>query len=370
MFDVVRRARARLLGAGEASLSVPVFDGAFTPNNMLEEAPVFFEHPDLEDLGVAHDGGLFAACGQDVVRLDPSGHASTVARFDAPIQALALRADGGLAVALGGRVLFEGGAEHGRQLTSVAGRALSGVNALHSGPDGKLLISEGSMRRPYSQWSHDLLEHGQTGRVLEFDPAHGATRVLVSGLAYCFGVCASATNILATESWAHRIVKLGANRSTTVLDALPGYPARMVRAADGGYWLCLFAGRTQLLEFILREDDFREEMMRTVEPKYWFAPSLLSGRDFLEPQQTAGVMQMGIMKPWAPPRSYGLVVRLDANLQPLYSLHSRAGGRNHGVVAAVEHGDDLFVLAKGAGRILRLSLAKLESDRNQRSNVQ
>ena len=157
--------------------------------------------------------------------------------------------------------------------------------------------------------------------------------------------------------------------SIAMLDALPGYPARLGHSVDGGYWLSLFAGRTQLLEFILREDDFRKEMMRTVPPNYWFAPSMLSGRDYLEPQQTAGVMQMGIMKPWAPPRSYGLVVRLDNKLQPLYSLHSRAGGRHHGVVAAVESADHLFVLSKGAGRILRVPLAQLDCGLNRRSSA-
>ena len=113
------------------------------------------------------------------------------------------------------------------------------------------------------------------------------------------------------------------------------------------------------MEFILREDDFRKEMMRTVQPHLWYAPSLLAGRNYLEAQQTAGVMQMGIMKPWAPPRSYGLVVRLDAQLQPLYSFHSRAGGRHHGVVAVQEQGDHLFALSKGSGRILRLALDSL-----------
>ncbi len=367
MIEAIRRISDRILGRGEASLSVPVFDGAYTHNNLLEEAPVLLERSGLEDLAIADDGTLFAACGHEVLRIDRDAHPSTVAQFDAPLQALALRTDGGMAVALGGRILIEGGAEHGKELASVEGRALQGVNALHSGPDNRLLISEGSMRRPYSQWSHDLLEHGQTGRVLQYDPATGSTEVLASGLEYCFGVCAHSGKIYASESWAHRIVELGNTRPTPLLDSLPGYPARLHCTGDGGYWLTLFAGRTQLLEFILREDDFREEMMRSVEPQHWFAPALATSRDFLEPQQTAGIMQMGILKPWAPPRSYGLVVRLDANLQPRYSLHSRVGGRHHGVVAAVEHGDDLFVLAKGAGRILRLSLTRLESDLKERS---
>ena len=370
MFEAIRRAGARILDKGDSSLAVPVFDGAYTPNNILEEAPVFFERSGLEDLSIDDDGDLFAACGQEILRIDSIGQASTVAKFDAPLHALALRANGGLAVALGGRILFERGVEHGKQLADFEGQALHGVNALQSAPDGTLLISQGSMRRPYSEWSHDLLEHGHTGRVLEHDPSNGVTKVTASGLEYCFGVRAREGNIFAAESWAHRIVELSTGRSTTVLDALPGYPARMDCTPDGGYWLCLFAGRTQLLEFILREDDFRKEMMRSVPPKYWFAPSLLSGRDYLEPQQTAGVMQMGIMKPWAPPRSYGLVVRLDSKLQPLYSLHSRAGGRHHGIVAAVEHKEHLFVLSKGAGRILRLPLAKLASMPKQPNNLQ
>jgi hypothetical protein len=69
---------------------------------------------------------------------------------------------------------------------------------------------------------------------------------------------------------------------------------------------------------------------------------------------------MGIMKPWAPPRSYGLVIRLAADGSPRYSLHSRADGVNHGIVAAVECGGDLVMIAKGPGRILKLPLASLD----------
>ena len=78
---------------------------------------------------------------------------------------------------------------------------------------------------------------------------------------------------------------------------------------------------------------------------------------------------MGILKPWAPPRSYGLLIRLDAELMPLYSLHSRVGGKHHGIVAAVEHGGQLFVLSKGSGRILRVTLAELNIDVNPRRGV-
>jgi hypothetical protein len=87
------------------------------------------------------------------------------------------------------------------------------------------------------------------------------------------------------------------------------------------------------------------------------APALSSGQDFIEPLQQGGVRQMGQLKPWAPARSYGLVVRLDDEFQPLHSLHSRVGGYHHGVTAVAEFHDALLVLAKGADKVLRLDVS-------------
>ena len=94
----------------------------------------------------------------------------------------------------------------------------------------------------------------------------------------------------------------------------------------------------------------------------WIAPRLSSGVNFREPMQGAHLKTMGVLKPWAPPRSYGLVIRLDADGQPLYSLHSRVDGVNHGIVAAVEMGDDLVLIAKGPGRVLKLPLTGLAEE--------
>ncbi len=49
-------------------------------------------------------------------------------------------------------------------------------------------------------------------------------------------------------------------------------------AGGGGFWLSFFAVRTHLVEFVLREDDFRQEMMKTIpNPAYWISPALASG---------------------------------------------------------------------------------------------
>ena len=90
--------------------------------------------------------------------------------------------------------------------------------------------------------------------------------------------------------------------------------------------------------------------MKEIEPEHWIAPRLRSGESYLEPMQGAHLRTMGVLKPWAPPRSYGLVVRLSATGQPVYSLHSRVDGINHGVVAAAEFDGALYLLAKGPGR--------------------
>jgi len=98
---------------------------------------------------------------------------------------------------------------------------------------------------------------------------------------------------------------------------------------------------------------------KEIDPRYWIAPALTSGNTFLEPLQGAHLKMRGIHKPWAPPRSYGLVMRLSPNGLIQYSLHSRVDGKNHGVVAAVECQGTLFVLAKGRQRILKLTVAEL-----------
>ena len=63
---------------------------------------------------------------------------------------------------------------------------------------------------------------------------------------------------------------------------------------------------------------------------FWMAPALASLGKFEEPLQGSGLKQMGILKPWAATRSYGLVVRCDDDMQPMFSYHSRADGTIHG----------------------------------------
>jgi len=342
----------RLLGRGEATITVPSFDGALRPNQILEKAEIVGQFDAPEDL--ATDGkALYIADGMTILRLDGAAR-SEVRRFDRPITALCCLPDGGIAVALDGREVqvFATPAAPSPAVT-FSDSSMHAINALARGPGKTLVATDGSTARPYRQWVHDLMEGGRTGRVLVLDIASGSIRTLTSGLRYAFGVCASGNDLFVSESWRHRVIALGADGSPrTVLEHLPVYPSRLSPAASGGFWLTAFAARTQLVEFVLRENAYRRRMMAEIDPEYWIAPKLKSGQSFLEPMQGAHIKTMGVVKPWAPPRSYGLLVRIDEDGEAVESLHSRVGGRHHGVTAARDTAQGLVIVSRGSGRVL------------------
>ena len=52
------------------------------------------------------------------------------------------------------------------------------------------------------------------------------------------------------------------------------------------------------------------------------------------------------------PRSYGLIAQIDEDGDVIESLHSRVGGRCHGVTAACETAQGLVIISKGHGQAL------------------
>jgi hypothetical protein len=362
MLSAFKRWRNQLLGREEAACSVPIFDGALKPNHELEDAPIFYQGQAAWDL--CSDGEqLWLADGHTLVNLHPNGASHVVLQAQGVITAVCALA-GGVAYAEQGRGVFvHGGAHDGRSWTQINAQALIHVNALSCAQDG-LIATQGSQAFAPDQWQFDLMGKGQSAQVIHLPISDGPATVLRSNMAYAFGALHMNDEIWVSESWQHRLVALSssspqAQASREVLAQLPGYPSRMTKSAAGGAWLSVFACRTQLVEFVLRETAFRERMMHTMPPELWVAPQLRSGQSFLEPLQGGGIKQMGVLKPWAPPRSYGLVVRLNEQGVAVQSLHSRGGGRHHGVVALAECGDDLYVLSAGSHAVLRLSLRSL-----------
>jgi hypothetical protein len=346
------------------AVTIPPMDGALRPNTALDDGAAELLEATAPDNLTAGGGHVFYSSGSDLLRLPAYGEGgpAAVARFDAPVSALACSADGAIAIALDdGRILLKGGALDGKALAPADFGGLACPTALAFAAVGTLLVCQGSSAHRPSDWVVDLMSKNASGSLWRVDLAAGRASKLAGELAFPYGVLPNAGDggIVVAESWRHRLVRIGRDVGAIepVLTKLPGYPARLAAAgADGGAWLCLFAPRNRLIEFVLEEDHYRADMMREVERAHWIAPALSSGAGFLEPLQCGGVKTMGIHKPWSPTRSYGLLVRLDGNLRPVASFHSRANGRRHGITSAVERDGRVLVTSKGGNAILQLAV--------------
>lgn len=343
----------------EDALSVPPMDGVYKPNNLLDAAERVLDLPAIDNLA-ASPAGLHCSGGNSLFRIDLQTKALTLLRqFDGPISMLAASLSGDIAVAVEGtgmKLIRPNGEQ--RQLDLPRENTSCVTAGLFDGED-TLLLTVGSRQHPMSDWKRDLMSHGATGLVIRHSISAGRTEIMQSGLAFPYGLARLEDGTVAvSESWRHRIIATGSGpRQRPLLAELPAYPARLAPASDGGYWLALFAPRRQLTELVLSEDDYRMEMMATIPPDAWIGPDFADSGNEEQPLQSGSVRQMGIMKPWAPSRSYGMVVRLDAGMSPVASYHSRADGRMHGIASIAELDGSLYAASRGAGTLLRLDLS-------------
>lgn len=341
----------RFRGAGEEAVTVPPMDGALRPDQRLETAPLRARIARPDNL-VSLGGQILCSSGAEILRLDPeSGGATPFLSLPAEVTALAASDDGRLAIGIeSGGVLLR---DRAGGLSALEERALSCPVALLWGGE-TLFIANGSAAAHPSDWKRDLMRRGASGSLHEWKG--GRLTLLQEGLAWPYGLAMTPEGLVWSESWRHRLCLRGTDgRIRTMLGDLPGYPARLSPAAQGGFWLSLFAPRSQLVEFILREPVFRDRMIAEIDAAHWAAPSLTPSHTFLEPLQGGAQKHLGQLKPWAPTRSYGLVLRLDAQFHPVESFHSRADGARHGVtsVLGMEEGRALAA-AKGGDVIVEL----------------
>ncbi len=344
----------QFLGRGQAAVTVPSLDGALKPNNRLDEALAGIKGEAPDNL-VLWNGQVLWSEGAQIF----SGPEKTLfAQMQSDVTALAAIKDGNLVVALseGGLQMLDG---TGQQVKTLAGSEISCVTALEFIAPEKLVIAIGSTENSINEWARDLLEQRSSGQLLMLDLVSGQSNVIAQNLAYPSGLLQTPFGaLIVSEAWTSRIVKIdiGSGEKTPVMEDLPAYPGRICRSKDAGYWICMFAPRSPLIEFVLREPVYRKEMMAEVDPEFWIAPALRSGYSFHEPMQGGALKQMGILKPWAPTRSYGLVIEVDERFVPVRSFHSRAGGKRHGITSALPQNDLLWVTSKGGQETFSINL--------------
>lgn len=351
----------RVFGRRGAGVTIPIMDGPLRPNRRLDQADITASIPAVDNL-VSDGATLLCSSGPDLLRMAArSDGMAEIERHRLPSSITSLAAGPGGTLAAG---LADGGvtwrdASGAWSRPTRFGMNLDCVTALMFLDSRTLIAANGSAACRMSDWKHDLMSGGHTGTVVSCDLETESAKSLAGDLAFPYGLALDDRGrILVSESWRHRVIALDLTRGSqpsVVLDNLPAYPARLSPASGGGFWLALFAPRNQLVEFILQEHDYRRAMMN-IEPDAWIAPSLGRKRSVDAPLQAGAVRQMGILKPWAPSLSCGLVVSYDAALAPRASLHSRTDGLRHGVTSAIEHGGALVVAAKGADCLLRADL--------------
>ena len=351
-----------LWGRGDHSVTVPTMDGALRPNMDLDEADTVLKAEGIDNL-VLHAGNLYFSQGKQLLTLNgPAAEPMVITEYSSDIAAIAFGASGQVAVALDEGKLLIGASLDAVNLdapVSFGGRKAY-VTALAFNSKGVLLICIGSDANKASEWKRDLMLSRASGSVWSLESEGATPKLLDDKLAFPSGICFMVDGApVIAEAWKHRLLRKVPSGWQTVLEDLPGYPGRLAAGSDGCLWLCVFAPRSQMIEFVLREGLYRQRMVERIDEQYWISPTLRAGKSFKEPLQGGGVRHLGIQKPWGPTRSYGLAVKLDPAGLPIASHHSRSDGHRHGVTSVVDWNGMTYFASKGDGALVSL---KTDSD--------
>lgn len=134
--------------------------------------------------------------------------------------------------------------------------------------NGKIYLTDASHRFGPAKWGGtfhasilDILEHSATGRVIEYDPASGQSRVVIKDLCFANGVALSQDekSLFISETGDYRIWKLDlpaenvsarapGSAARVVLANLPGYPDNLMRGANGRIWIGLTKPRSAAID--------------------------------------------------------------------------------------------------------------------------
>jgi sugar lactone lactonase YvrE len=140
------------------------------------------------------------------------------------------------------------------------------LDAVTMASNGKIYFTDASARFSPLPWGStteaamlDVIEQSATGRVLEYDPATRAVRIVARGLSFANGIALSGDqcSVLVAETGRYRVwqIAVAANRldlaqpsaqAKVLLDNLPGYPDNLLRGQDGKIWLGLAGQRNDL----------------------------------------------------------------------------------------------------------------------------
>ena len=101
----------------------------------------------------------------------------------------------------------------------------------------------------------EILEHGRSGRLLDYDPTDQSTRLVMDNLAFANGVAMGPNDdsVLVIETGEYRIHRYWLQgekqgQSEVIISNLPGFPDNINRAPNGHYYVGLVSKRSTELD--------------------------------------------------------------------------------------------------------------------------
>ncbi|MPZ62172.1 MAG: hypothetical protein GEU93_12930 [Propionibacteriales bacterium] len=330
-------------------MSIPPMERGLRPNSRLDHAHALLTPGDYEpeDLLVLDSGAIWFSSGTAIQELK-DGNVRTVAELGGPVGTLT-KLNSDIVAAVEGRGLVSVSAsESVSQLCSDTSVATC-VTDLTALPDGSLLASVGSTEYGIDGWGRALVHHDRSGRLVQVDGQHAQVRA--EGLGWPAGMEADPDGeVLVSLSLDHRIERRAADSldgaARPMLTNLPLYPGR-ISLGDNGWWVAGPYVRNRITALLLDEPELLGEMVATINPDEWFIPRLRSENPYTDPLQMGQLRTLGVVKPWAPPRSYGVAFRIDRGKRISESVHSRVDGKCHGITRVTAHGTQVIAAAQG-----------------------
>ncbi|MFP1678944.1 SMP-30/gluconolactonase/LRE family protein [Alloalcanivorax sp. C16-2] len=317
----------------------PALEGDYAVNERLAAARRLARGQGTgpEDVAIDADGNLYVGY-QDgrLVRFDPRGeHPDLIANTEGRPLGLDFAPDGSLVVADGYRGLLRVTPGSGRieVLTDGAdGVPFRFTDDVDVASDGTIYFTDASSKfGPAMHARDDIIEHGGHGRFLKFDPASGATTVLIDDLQFANGVALSGDEdfVVVTQTGSYNVIRYWlrgehAGEHDVFFDNLPGIPDGVSSNGDGTFWVALFAPRNGALDAMADKPLLRKVVFRL--------PA------FMQPQ----------------PARHAFVLGLDENGQVTHNLQHRAEDAFAPITSVEQHGQRLYL-----GSLTRDSFAVL-----------
>ena len=266
---------------------IPGYTGAHAVNSKLGDLNLISLGAEAgpEHIVLARDNKLYTAVASgNIVRMQPDGSSQEVfVNTGGRVLGFDFDAAGNLIAAdtIKGLLSISPDRKITMLTDQVDGEPILFADAVVVARSGKIYFSDASRRFAPKKWGVmeaallDIFEHSSTGRVLEYDPAAKATRVVAGGLNFANGIALSSDekSFFVSETGRFRVwkisteaanidVNVGSPQATVLLDNLPGAPDNLLRGLNGKIWLGLFGPRNAEFDATASIPFLRELMLR------------------------------------------------------------------------------------------------------------